>query len=176
MSLPDLAAHLRTLGMLKRDDAREPELLLQLANASADRMRCDACGRGGVSVELADEADEWVLLPSLVPPAAARFRRSDWSSIRTLTSAPSARNKPNGAKPPTSTTTTARGAAREWSFAPAAAPASRVTSKSAQPVGDERGAGFQPAEIHTTTTAGDFIFCHSDRSGSNDVRIAAGGA
>jgi hypothetical protein len=68
MSLPDLAAHLRTLGMLKRDDAREPELLLQLANASAERMRCESCGSGGVSVELADEADEWDAAPK---PCAA---------------------------------------------------------------------------------------------------------
>lgn len=68
MSLPDLAAHLRTLGMLKRNDTREPELLLQLANSAANRMLCESCGSGGVRVELADDTDDWGAAPK---PCAA---------------------------------------------------------------------------------------------------------
>jgi predicted RNA-binding Zn-ribbon protein involved in translation (DUF1610 family) len=45
--------------MLKRDDAREPEMLLQLAHAAAARMLCRSCGSGGARVELVPDADEW---------------------------------------------------------------------------------------------------------------------
>jgi predicted RNA-binding Zn-ribbon protein involved in translation (DUF1610 family) len=47
--------------MLKRDDAREPELLLQLARAAAAQLLCDTCGSGGVNTEFASDADEWDL-------------------------------------------------------------------------------------------------------------------
>jgi hypothetical protein len=57
----DLAAWLRSLGMLKRDDAREPEFLLQLANSAGAKRTCANCGSDGLGVAVADDADEWDL-------------------------------------------------------------------------------------------------------------------
>jgi DNA-directed RNA polymerase subunit RPC12/RpoP len=56
----ELAAQLRSLGMLKRDDDREPEFLLQLASVASGKLTCASCG-SGVKISLADDADEWNL-------------------------------------------------------------------------------------------------------------------
>lgn len=53
----ELAAELRALGMLKRDDTRDAAMLLQLAKAG--KLLCGACGSGGLNIEVAEEADEW---------------------------------------------------------------------------------------------------------------------
>jgi hypothetical protein len=55
----ELAARLRRLGMLKRDDERDVRYLLQLAKGSRAGIECSTCGSGGVKVDLAEAADEW---------------------------------------------------------------------------------------------------------------------
>ena len=57
----ELSARLRRLGMLKRDDQRDPVFLVQLAATQNPRLVCFSCGRGGVKVDLADDRDEWDL-------------------------------------------------------------------------------------------------------------------
>jgi predicted RNA-binding Zn-ribbon protein involved in translation (DUF1610 family) len=54
-----LSARLRTLGMLKRDDQRDLAFLIALAGAQSRQLTCNHCGRGGIKVEVADEANEW---------------------------------------------------------------------------------------------------------------------
>jgi DNA-directed RNA polymerase subunit M/transcription elongation factor TFIIS len=55
----ELIARLRKLGMLKRGDDADGQYLLQLAAAARDRLLCSACGRHGVSVQLAEDRDEF---------------------------------------------------------------------------------------------------------------------
>lgn len=45
--------------MLKRDDARDVEFLLQLAKGATGRILCSSCGSGGVTVAIAEERDDW---------------------------------------------------------------------------------------------------------------------
>jgi predicted RNA-binding Zn-ribbon protein involved in translation (DUF1610 family) len=73
LDVRELAGRLRTLGMLKREDEREADFLLQLARAAGTRLLCTACGCGGVKVEIADDEiaddhDEWE--PRSTPCAA----------------------------------------------------------------------------------------------------------
>ena len=55
----ELAGRLRVLGMLKREDERDADFLLQLARAAGRKLLCPKCGCGGVKVEPADDRDEW---------------------------------------------------------------------------------------------------------------------
>jgi RNA polymerase-binding transcription factor DksA len=58
LSPSELAARLRSLGMLKRDDEQSLEMLLALADAARLRLVCQACGSGGLDVEREPD-DEW---------------------------------------------------------------------------------------------------------------------
>ena len=49
---------LRGLGMLKREDKRDANLLLQLAHAARQQLTCSQCGKGGLRIELAAD-DDW---------------------------------------------------------------------------------------------------------------------
>jgi len=55
----ELQSRLRKLGMLKREDQRDLDLLLQLARAARERLFCPACGGGCLTVELAPAEDDW---------------------------------------------------------------------------------------------------------------------
>ena len=59
LSVRELASRLRVLGMLRREDERDAEFLLQLARAAAPKLICSACGCGGVKIDPADNRDEW---------------------------------------------------------------------------------------------------------------------
>jgi hypothetical protein len=47
--------------MLKREDARDLDVLLQLARAAAGRLSCSECG-GSLTFDTVEERDEWELL------------------------------------------------------------------------------------------------------------------
>ncbi|MDX1948351.1 MAG: TraR/DksA C4-type zinc finger protein [Pirellulaceae bacterium] len=53
-----LAARLRGVGLLKRDDERDPAVLLELARAARTRLVCPDCGSAGLAVSPC-ERDEW---------------------------------------------------------------------------------------------------------------------
>lgn len=54
----EVKSNLRKLGMLRREDERGADFILQLASAARERLSCTACGGVGVSIEPTPD-DEW---------------------------------------------------------------------------------------------------------------------
>lgn len=59
LSLLELVARLRALGMLKRGDDAGEQYVLELAAAARERLKCSSCDRGGILVNLAEDRDDF---------------------------------------------------------------------------------------------------------------------